>query len=123
MWILPESLIKILAGFIEASLVPVGKAHEGVGTRRRIDFNQFLELTCRPFKLARHEEAFTESSLKVRALRIDLQTRFKQRNRVLVIILHHADPSHEKDDVGILRCQLMSAHQTIELFTRPRLRG
>ena len=54
-----------------------------------------------------HEIAFAQSGVQVGPLGGDFHAGFEQRDRVLKIILRHADPGQQKDDVSILRRQLV----------------
>ena len=61
--------------------------------------------------------------MKIGSFRSDFQARFQQRDRVLEIVLRHADPGQKEDDVRIFRCQLVSARQQIQSIYRSGLLG
>ena len=109
-----QALLEVFSPFVEAAQVSVGKAHERVRSRRRIEFNQLFEFLNRALRLARHEVALAQCRVKIGALRSNLQSRLKQRNRVLKIILRHAHARHQENDVGILGSQFARANQQIE---------
>ena len=109
-----EPSLEIFARFVESPEMPVRKPHERVGARGGIHFDQRFELVDGFLGFPRHEIAFAERRAKIGALRSDLQTGFQQRNGIFKIILGHADPRKQENDVHILRSQLVGAHQHIQ---------
>ena len=103
--------------------MPVRESQKCIGARRGIQSDQSFEFLDRLLHFSRHEIALAQGGVKIGPLRSDFQTRFQQRNRVLEIILRHADPGQKKDDVRILRCQLVGARQQIQRIHRSGLLG
>ena len=85
-----------------------------IGARRRIQFDQDFEFVDRLLRFSGHEIAFAQGGVEIGSLRGDFQTGFEQRDRVFEIILRHADPGQQKDDVRIFRGKLVGARQQIE---------
>ena len=81
---------------------------------RWIEFDQFLEFFDGLVHLACHEIALAQRGQQIGALGGDRKARFQKRYRIFEIILRHADPGHQKDNVRILRRNFVSAHQQIE---------
>src|SRR5450755_719327 len=105
--VLFEPGLEILAGFVESSEMPVRKSHKRVGASGRIQFDQRFEDVDGLLDFSRHEIALAQRAAKIRALWSDLQTGFQQGNGVLKIILSHADTREQKNNVGIVRRELM----------------
>src|SRR5271170_3620392 len=93
-----QSLLKILLRLIKAPQMTVGKSQKGIRTCRRFDLDQLLECLDSFVDLAGHEIALAESGKEIRLPRSDCKTGFKQRYRILEIVLRDADLSHEVDD-------------------------
>ena len=64
--------LEILASLIESSEVPVSKTHESIRARRRVQFDQCLELVDGLRGLPGHKIALAQRRAKIRALRSDL---------------------------------------------------
>src|SRR6266436_2117511 len=92
-----QSFLKILLCFIESAEMAIGKSHECIGARRRIERDERLELVDRFFCLPGHEIAFAEGGVEVGALGSDLHARSEERYRVFEIILRHTDAGEKKD--------------------------
>ena len=63
---------------------------------------------------AGHEVAFAESGNQIRPAGGDLDARFEKGDRVLKVVLRHADLGHEEDDIRVLGCDLVGAQQQVE---------
>jgi len=61
--------------------------------------------------------------VQIGTLRRELQPRFEQRNRVLKIILRHADLGQQKNHIDIFWCEFVGAYQHIQRVYRPGLIG
>src|SRR5437016_8430154 len=101
--------------------MPIGESHECVRSRRRIQLNQCLKLFDGPFRLAGHQIALAQRGVEIDALRRDFQTGFQEWDRIFKIILRHADPRQEKDDVRIQGSQLVCTNQQIQSIDCSRL--
>ena len=118
-----QSFLEIFSGFIEAAQVTVRESQKCVGARRRVELHQFLKFVDRLFSFARHEVAFPECSAQVGPLRSGLDAGFEQGNRILKIVLRHADARQQKNDVHVLRRQLVGAGEQVEGIRRAALFG
>lgn len=121
--ILSKTFLEIFPSFIETPQLPVRQAHKSVGSCRRIQFDQLLELPNSLFHFAGHKVAFPERGPQISSLGRNLQTRFEQGNSVLVIIFRHADTGKQKGDVRVVGSKLVCARQKIQGVCRLVLFG
>src|SRR5215469_136492 len=113
-----QTVLEVFACFFEAAEVPVRQSHERIGASGGVEVDQDFELVDGFLRLSGHEVAFTQGSMQIRPFGRDLQPRFEKRDRILEVVLRHADASQEENNVCVFWRQLVCPYKHIERIYR-----